>query len=287
MLNFPNSWRFEAPGEALAGGAVYEFRELISRISTQGDRWWVMEFFKERFAGAASRLSLSSSSLSWAESDLTDLMYAAAQNPVLFIEAFYEACSALNQKYPDWGLPSIDKINRILADCDTGFELKPPDLFFTSLRIPVIKPERQPSLDEQAQQLIKQSLDQSESLLKEGRHRQAVAEILWLLETVSTAFRGLNAGSGTIHQDYFNRIAKELRRQHKGMPLDQVLGWITMLHHFLSSTGGGGVRHGADIASAAEMQKGDAELYCNLIRSYIGFLMAEHDRMTRMQSQSA
>ncbi|MGV4878749.1 hypothetical protein, partial [Acetobacter indonesiensis] len=41
---------------------------------------------------------------------------------------------------------------------------------------------------------------------------------------------------------------------------------------------GGGVRHGSDIANAAEMPRGDAKLYCNLIRSYLGYLLAEHDR---------
>jgi len=66
-------------------------------------------------------------------------------------------------------------------------------------------------------------LRQSEQLLSEGRDRQAVQEILWLLETVSTAFQGLDTGTGTIQGRYFNTIADDLRKQHKGKTLEQVL----------------------------------------------------------------
>ncbi|MFT8711961.1 hypothetical protein [Komagataeibacter rhaeticus] len=58
---------------------------------------------------------------------------------------------------------------------------------------------------------------------------------------------------------------------------------MTTLYGFLSSPTGGRVRHGADITNTAEMPRGDAELYCNLIRSYLGYLIAEHDRISRAQ----
>src|SRR5271166_367595 len=68
-----------------------------------------------------------------------------------------------------------------------------------------------------------------------GRHRQAVQEILWLLETVSTAFRGLDTGVATVQGKYFNKIAEDLRKHHKGTTLDQVLTWVPTLHGYLSS----------------------------------------------------
>ena len=89
------------------------------------------------------------------------------------------------------------------------------------------------SLDQQAQEIIQQSLKQSEQFLSEGRERQAVQEILWLLETVSTAFQGLDTGNGTVQGKYFNKIADDLRRHHKGKILDQVLAWVTTLHGYL------------------------------------------------------
>jgi hypothetical protein len=92
-----------------------------------------------------------------------------------------------------------------------------------------------PSLEEQAQELIQSSLSDAEALLSEHRYRQAVQELLWLLETVSTAFQGLDAGRGTVQGKYFNKIVGDLRRYRPGTTLDQVLSWMTTLHGYLSS----------------------------------------------------
>ena len=75
-----------------------------------------------------------------------------------------------------------------------------------------------------------------------------------MLETVSTAFHGLDVGDGTVEGKYFNKIAEDLRRYQKGTTLSQVLGWITALHGYLSSPTGGGVRHGVDLRSGISVQ---------------------------------
>ena len=141
--------------------------------------------------------------------------------------------------------------------------------------------EEPPSLDEQALEIIQQSLENSEQLLSEGRDRQAVQEILWLLETVSTAFQGLDTGAGTVQGKYFNKIAEDLRKHHKGKILEQVLAWVTTLHGYLSSPTGGGIRHGTHLKAGIIIQPNEARLFCNLIRSYISYLMAEHARLTK------
>ncbi len=105
-------------------------------------------------------------------------------------------------------------------------------------------------------------------------------EILWLLETVSTAFQGMNTTEGTVQGKYFNKIAEDLRRHHKGKILDQVLAWVTALHGYLSSPTGGAVRHGTNLKAAILIQPNEARLFCNLIRSYITYLMAEHARLS-------
>jgi hypothetical protein len=63
-----------------------------------------------------------------------------------------------------------------------------------------------------------------------------------------------------------------------GQPL---IVWIEALHGYLSSPTGGGVRHGADLSGDLVIDPNEARLYCNLIRSYITYLMAEHERLTR------
>jgi hypothetical protein len=278
MLKFNGAWRFDSPG-AVPGGVVREFAALLGKIAAQGNQKGVLEHFKRYFAGAAGTTASYSSNTSWAEADLDDYMNQAAHNAPLFIEAFYDACEALKAR--DFAVPDVARMNRVLFDCKAGYEIRPPDLISGQAQVPIIVPERPPSLDEQAQDIIQKSLKDSEQLLAEGRCRPAVQEILWLLETVSTAFRGIDLGGGTVQGKYFNKIADDLRRQSKGNILDQVLNWTTTLHGYLSSPTGGGIRHGADLKADIVIQPNEARLFCNLIRSYITFLMAEHERLSK------
>ena len=58
-------------------------------------------------------------------------------------------------------------------------------------------------------------------------------------------------------------------------------GTIPTLHGYLSSPAGGGIRHGANLKASIAIQPNEARLFCNLIRSYISFLMAEHERLSK------
>jgi|ERR1017187_205330 hypothetical protein len=280
MLNFNGAWRFDTPGP-IPSGVDNAFFELIGRIASQGNRQRILEHFKSYFGSAAGISSSWSSSESWAESDLQSYMGHAAANAPLFIEAFYDACGALANGNPPTAVPDLARINRVLFEQETGYEIRPPDLISRDPQTPIVVPQRTASLDEQAQEIIQKSLKDSEQLLSEGRNRQAVQEILWLLETVSTAFQGLDTGSGTVQGKYFNKIAEDLRKRYKGQSLDQVLAWVTTLHGYLSSPTGGGIRHGADLKQGVVTHPNEARLYCNLIRSYISFLMVEHERVTK------
>jgi len=280
MLKFNGTWRFDSPGE-IPYGVVNQFSAFIGRIAAQADRQTILEHFKDYFAGASGSTSSWSSSVSWAETDLDGYMRQAAVNAPLFIEAFYDACEALRKTHPEVAIPDLGRVNRVLAEVETGYEIRPPELLSRNLDMPVIAAERVESLAEQAQYTIQKSLKDSEELLSEGRHRQAVQEILWLLETVSTAFQGLNTAAGTVQGKYFNKIAEDLRKRQKGTTLDQILAWITTLHGYLSSPTGGGVRHGADLKVGIAIQPNEARLFCNLIRSYISYLISEHERLSK------
>jgi hypothetical protein len=43
---------------------------------------------------------------------------------------------------------------------------------------------------------------------------------------------------------------------------------------------GGGIRHGADLSAGIAVQPNEARLFCNLIRSYISYLIAQHERLS-------
>ncbi len=281
MLKFNGAWRFDSPGE-IPAGVVNDFFDLIGRIASQSERRQaVLEHFKNYFTNASGSASGWSSSESWAESDLDRYMRNASDNAPLFIKAFYEDCETLRANHAEFAVPDVGRMNRVLADNGAAYEIRPPDLINRNPQVAIALPERVVSLDEQAQELIQKSLAESEELLAEGRDRPAVQEILWLLETVSTAFQGIATETGTVQGKYFNKIAEDLRRRHKGKTLEMVLNWTTALHGYLSSPTGGGIRHGADLNAAIALQPNEARLFCNLIRSYISFLIAEHERLSR------
>src|SRR5262249_7618366 len=94
------------------------------------------------------------------------------------------------------------------------------------------------------------------------------------------AFQGLPIGETTVQGKYFNKIADELRRHHKGRTVEQAINWMTTLHGYLSSPTGGGIRHGGTLKAEVEMLPPEAHLFCNLIRSYLSFLLDEHARLS-------
>ena len=133
---------------------------------------------------------------------------------------------------------------------------------------------------------VQRSLHRGEELLAAGRGREAVQETLWLLETLTTAFRGVDTASGTVEGRYFNRIVRELRSAYHGTTLDRVLEWVSSIHGFLSSPTGGGVRHGLDLRDGLELSPNEAKLFFNLLRSYVSFLLAEHQKIVGGSSGS-
>ena len=288
MLRFDPSWRFEPPpngrykNRSIPPEAIWDFDSLIRKVTTQGNRWDMLEHFKGAFSRAAGQTHFRSSSESWAESDLSSAMSQAAENAPLFLEALYDACEELREK----GLfaPDTVMINTICQKQQIGYELKPPELLLRdsasaikTTSVPVV--ERPPTIAEQALEILQQSLERSERLLAEGHYREAVQESLWVLESLTTAFRGIEVEGEAVRGKYFNDIVRDLKRVAKGSTLERVMEWVTNLHGFLSSPTGGGVRHGMDLTDGILIGPGEARLFCNLIRSYIGYLLVEHERL--------
>ena len=212
MLHFDNRWRFDSPGR-IEHDVEVRFLDLINRICAQGNRQNILEHFKSYFSTAAGTPHYVSSNASWAASDLERVMDDAAANAPLFIEAFYIACERLQQQNPDMALPGINRINLILSEARVGYQIDPPNLVVTRVHIPIAVPELPLSLDAQAQTLIEEVLQASERALAEGNGRQAVQEVLWLLETIATAFRSPDILDGSIQGRYFNKIIGELRQR--------------------------------------------------------------------------
>lgn len=278
-LRFPGAWRFTPPADghfinsSIPDLVVCELSEAIDKIAGQGNRWWVLEHFKSHFG-----VSTKSSSESWAESDLQSAMRRYAQNAPIFIEAFISSCDALRNHSNGWYAPEAAFVNSVLAKHNIGYEVRDQELVAREIGgTPIPVPVAMSTIAELTRVVIEKSLDRSEELLSEGRPREAVQEILWLLETIATAFRGTETESGKVEGKYFNHIIRELRAQHPGTTLERVLDWITAMHGYLSSPKGGGIRHGIDLKEGVSLDLHEARLFCNLTRSYILFLLKEYE----------
>ena len=278
MLNFESSWRFNSPGP-VDRQVVNNFYDFIAKIarSEQG----ILEHFKRFFAGAAGLTSHPSSNYSWADSDLQNYMDSAAENAPLFIEAFHDACEELKDPTNPIPVPDLRTINNVLAMHGTHFRIDPPNLIHTADLGPTTAPEIPETLEQSVRSLIKESFDESKKLLAEGRHRLAVQELLWLLETVTTVFQGTGEGENTIKGKYFNQLVRELRQQARGKSLEMALKWLAELHGYLSAPNGGGIRHGMHMKEGVATTPEEARYYCDFIVTTISFLLAEYEKNTR------
>lgn len=286
-LEFPPKWRFTPPKfsddedePGLSSKVVGDFDGLIKKIAGQGNRWDILEHFKDYFAGASGSTSSRSSSESWAETDLWRSMMSAADNAPLFIEAFYDGCLALERK--GLGIPDVALVNEILRKRGVPLELDPPKLRLRDGEAaPVVEaPVAPPTLAENARAVLDASLARARELLEEGKGTEAVREVLWLLESVATAFRGEEVAGITIKGKYFNDIAAELKRAKRDTLMEQVLKWTEQLHGYLSSPTGGGIRHGIDLNHGRPLTRAEASLFVNLILSYLHFILSEHEALT-------
>lgn len=276
MLNFDSRWRFQSPGTIMSDIREDILVKIIGKVATTASRQDVLEAFKRRFAHAAGKASSSSSSESWAESDLRQYMRDAAENAALFVEALYDGLADLSVSHAV--VPPWPYVNSVLAPC--GYAINPPHLIMNNEASPISVPAIVPSLDAQANERIQSSLSDSEAFLNTGNYRAAVQEVLWLLETISTAFHGAEYPDGNITGKYFNKIIGDLRRVNQGRTLSRVVDWMESMHGYLSSPGGGGIRHGAILNENVELTESEARLYCDLTRSYISFLLHEHSRLS-------
>jgi hypothetical protein len=285
MLKFNPKWRFKPPSDgkyanaAIPQQALRAFDEMIDKIATQGERWDILEHYKGAGCKACGASHSWSSSESWAETDLSNYMRQAAMNAPLFLEAFYDASEELINK--GFFAPDATMINEVCETHHIGYVLNPPELAMreslTVASVAVV--ERPPTLAEEALELLQQSLQRAEQLQSEGHHREAVQETLWVLESLTTAFRGVAGAGNAVGGKYFNEIVKDLRRLAKGSTLERVLEWVSALHGFLSSPTGGGIRHGLDLNAGIPVGAGESRLFCNLIRSYVSYLLSEHERL--------
>jgi hypothetical protein len=253
--------------------AVEEFAALITRVAEGHAEAEVQKTYQNEFARA-----LGTRVVHFAPLTLKGAMYEAARNAPLFIDAFYSACLELKTNKSAVQIPTVETINAILDEFGSGYLVQPPNLVLREEAVLVQVPTI--SLLERAHEEFLGAVSRSQELLEGGKPREAVQEILWLLESVATAFSGISVGATVVRGKYFNEIVKDIRHAKPSSTLDTALKWLMAFHGYLSSPTGGGVRHGRSL-DLDTLLPHEAEFFCNLTRSYISYLLSEYQALRK------
>jgi Abortive infection C-terminus len=103
------------------GEAADEFLKMIKRVSSSFGRQFVIEIFKQHFCSVCGDYYASSSSLSWAESDLERHAKNAEDDAPGFIGAVSDAFEELRNKGTE--VPDRSHVNNILANYHIPFTI--------------------------------------------------------------------------------------------------------------------------------------------------------------------
>ncbi len=114
----------------LPNAAVQDFLLLARRIDSGSNRQYVFEVFKRAFCRVSGEPYYSSSSVGWAESDLSVAANKTAENAPGFIQAFVDTCEDLQNGgaiVPDYTL-----INHLLHQHHVPFRIENGELVVSS-----------------------------------------------------------------------------------------------------------------------------------------------------------
>jgi hypothetical protein len=117
----------------LIESAVDEFLSLINRVSAPMGRQQAIEIFKQHFCKVSGDYYARSSSLSWAESDMSMQAQNASKDAPNFIAAVCDALEELgSQGVP---VPTVQHINQILLNNHTPYEIIDDQIVETGGRV--------------------------------------------------------------------------------------------------------------------------------------------------------
>lgn len=110
--------------------SIDDFISLIRRVSGAMDRQRIIEVFKQHFCKVSGDYYARSSSLDWAESDMSYQAQNAAKDAPNFIAAVYEALEEL--KHSGATVPTVQYVNQILINNRDHYQIVDDQLIQTA-----------------------------------------------------------------------------------------------------------------------------------------------------------
>jgi hypothetical protein len=290
-LNFDIAWELSPPPDGtyinckIPADAVGQFYELLRKSAHRtNDPEEAYYLIRAEFSEAVGHPVYRSSSMYFAPDDARAAMERASSNAPVFVAAYYGACKRIKKQFGTKAVPSVAVINRMLELHRIGYVVVPPNLVLRD-QVQVI-PVRPSCVLEQAQAKFQETIERSRKLLEEGNGDEAVTQIWWLLESITLSFSGTTLNGQPVAGSYFNEVAKSLKRNAgDAAVMGAVSRWLEALQSYLSGPGEAGIRHGRHLHMEG-LKRHEAELFCNLTRSYISYLLAEYEMLTDTNAES-
>lgn len=142
---------------ALSDQSLDDFMSLIRKVSGDMDRQRIMEVFKQHFCKVSGDNYNRSSSLSWAESDMSSQARRAAEDAPNFIAAVYEAFEALQNSGVT--VPTIQHINQILRNNQDNYQIVDYELIVTTGSVAA------PEINESVSNAVMRALGDAKALI--------------------------------------------------------------------------------------------------------------------------
>jgi len=142
---------------SLSDRAVDEFLSLIKRVSAPIGRQQTVEIFKQYFCKVSGDYYARSSSLDWAESDMSTQAQSASKDTPNFIAAVYDSFEELVIRGAT--VPTVQHINQILLNNHIPYEISCNQLLETAPRVAI------PEISESVSTTVMRALGDAKTLI--------------------------------------------------------------------------------------------------------------------------
>lgn len=277
-ITFPKEWGFEPAAntdewylEEIPVEAARAIERLIHQIADSAESTKAtLEEFGRAFSASVGGSYYGSSDVGWAGTDLNSYLMDARTNPPKFLRTLVEAFNSVRDERTDQEIPEVAHLNKILETHRVGYIIQPDGVL--TLRTDYIGEEdTDVPLLVKARAELESSWDKANDLLVQGKPREALEAIWWVVESMTADFAGAKVAGVQVQGTYFNEVIKDIKKAYPGTVRHRALSLLEQIQHWLSDPKQLGIRHGAS-ATAQKVELPEARLIVGLVREYAKYL---------------
>jgi len=220
-----------------------------------------------------------STSVEWAANDFRQRAYSARESARSFLADILEGFRQIER----YGFPTRSEadVNTVLREVRSRWRVANGLAQVNTTASGVDTRNQGLAISEGCRREIDASVDKAEILLANGDGRDAVREMVDLMETVTSAFQGREFGGRKFKGKNLSHVAKSLASLGDDEFIRHAMHEMERFYGLMSSRERG-VRHGKlweVLESGADIDILAAQLYCDMARAYMNFILATYDKI--------